>query len=222
MDFSIKIVSSKIDVRCDILDPPFSVDNISVPYTRALDLTRASVNLAAFSTGLGVTVVLDAMVLPNGDKKDISMSNTALAQLCTAFAVDPVPSVNNQFNEAYRLMITEPAAFMALDDLIAAITVPHQIPTNCGRALDGLRKILAPGQSVTQSWSTLRDTLRLSRDYVQFVSDTSTGPRHGDRTHIPQPVVQDILERSWNVMNRFIEFRKRGSQPLPESEFPIL
>jgi hypothetical protein len=49
-----------------------------------------------------------------------------------------------------------------------------------------------------------------------------TGPRHGDPAHIPAITTTEITRRSWKIMNRFFEYKKRDNGPLPLAEFPLL
>jgi hypothetical protein len=64
--------------------------------------------------------------------------------------------------------------------------------------------------------------LQIDRSYLEFITDTSTGPRHADPEHIPGSVCHEISVRAWTITNRFFEYLKRGSQPLPLSDFPLL
>ncbi len=221
MDFTVNIVASVIDIRCDVNR---FVDTDLVPlYMRAVDLSRASVNMTAFASGFGMTVVLHTFVKPDGTFTLLAITNPDLVPLCTAFAINSADqNVNLAFDDVYRLVITEPALFMALDDLIVSITLPHHAPINCARALDGIRNMIAPGLTTKQSWEMLRDNLNLSKDYLKLITDTSVAPRHGDRTHIPGPVIMEISKRSWIIMDRLLHFRKRGNQPLPIGDFPEL
>ena len=68
----------------------------------------------------------------------------------------------------------------------------------------------------------MRQNLRIEEAYLKFISTHATGPRHGDRVHIPPDITRELAMRSWVVMNRFLEFKKRGGAPLPASEFPML
>ena len=68
----------------------------------------------------------------------------------------------------------------------------------------------------------LQESLNLTKEYVQFISELSAGPRHG--TIDPQdPIeVMEVRRRAWVIANRFLEFRKRGSVDLSEPSFPRL
>jgi len=221
MEFQLHIKDSAVDVECVV--NRFSRDDLASIWTRAFDLARAAVDLVSFSRGWGLLVVFETFVDPNGASSQWATSDASLPPLCTSFG--PGDASGGNFSKLIVILLQEPSLFMALNDLIAANTFPHCCPTNCGRVLDSIRNMVTPptaNASVKQSWEALRTNLRAEREYLQLVTDLSTGPRHGDRTHIPGPLTTEILKRTWIIMDRFLEFRKRGSQPLPESEFPVL
>ena len=68
----------------------------------------------------------------------------------------------------------------------------------------------------------MRQNLRVSKDYLVSITKAAQGPRHGDYTYIPGELTAAVTKRAWIVMDRFFEYLKRGEQPLPESDFPIL
>lgn len=222
MVFRIQVIDCSIEVECEVNQ--FRDEFIPTLYMRALDLARVAVDLLAFSSGYSLMVLLDSYAKPGRATEPLWFQDVNLAPLCTAYKI---PAVTNE--EMYNLSNTiaivgsEPALFMALNDLIQGISVPHHAPVNCGRAIDGLRNILTPvGVDREKGWPILRDTLRVEKAYLDFVMSHSTGPRHGDRAHKPGYIVVEITKRAWTLMNRFIEFRKRGDRPLPEEEFPLL
>jgi len=120
------------------------------------------------------------------------------------------------------IVMKEPALFMALNDLIQAVSVPHMTPTNCGRVLDGLRKLVAPGMEPKQGWPIFQQTIQADEPYLTFISELSKKPRHGEHIRIDGITTTEIAKRTWIIMNRFLEFRKRGNQQLPLAEFPLL
>jgi hypothetical protein len=111
---------------------------------------------------------------------------------------------------------------MALNDLVTANTLPHYSPVTCARTIEGLRHLIAPGLQPKDGWSSLRQNLNIDENYLKFITDHSKGPRHGDPQHIPGAITTDIITRTWVIMNRFLEYRKRGNDALPISEFPML
>jgi hypothetical protein len=215
MEFTNTIEKSRIDVECKL--NRYAPSDFITIYMRALDLSRASVDVVAFAMGWGLTVVLETFVDPNGQTSTIAPIDNSLPLLCTAF------NLANGFDEVYSLVLTDPSLFMALNDLILAITLPHVSTVNCARAIEGLRHLIAlPGTSDKQAWAQMREALRLDIAYLKLITDNSAASRHGSRDHVPGNVTTEITRRSWIIMNRYFEYRKRGSQPLLEVDFPLL
>jgi hypothetical protein len=180
--------------------------------------------LVSFSTGTGFILTWDSHKNPQGIVGPIQKINAALGALCTAFTFPPKSAEQSiEFEHVLRIVLGEPnlqGSFMDLGDTLATF---HQVPTNCGRVLDSLRKAIAPGVEAGPGWGILQTLLRVNRSFRSFVTTRSTDPRHGDReSAIPEEELTEILNRTWQIMDRFIEFRKRGSVQLPSDEFPEL
>jgi len=220
-DFVIRIMKSQVEVECklDRYEDGYMVEI----HRRAFDLARACVNVAAFGTGFGVTVSFDEFIGPNGISSSLVFTNPHLIAECTAFKMNPVTLEEKRNLEAIlALVMREPALFMALNDLIQAVSTPHMAPANCGRILDGLRKLVAPGIEPKRGWPIFQTTIQTDEPYLSFISEHSKKPRHGEHVRIDGPTTTEIAKRTWIIMNRFLEFRKRGNLPLPLAEFPIL
>lgn len=213
-----KIEASVIDIEFDV--QVFNENDPALLLNRAWDLARAAVDLYSFQVGWGLGVVIDTMVTPDGRVLTILPKMETLAHHSTAVR-SADPKVNN-FDACYRILVSEPALFMAMNDLIVSITLPHHAVVNCARVIEGLRSILAPGVDRKQTWLIMQAALNAEGAYLSYVTDLSAPPRHGDKAWIPGPTVIESTKRTWIVMNRFLEFRKRGSQPLPIAEFPLL
>ncbi len=220
LEMAFKFQIERSDVRVDCEVNRFDAADIVPIWMRASDLVRGAVDLACFATGIGATVTLNTMINPEGVRSTILPQDKGLAALCTAFRLGEPPNVD--FSTVLNIVLKEPPLFMALNDLIAAITLPHHSPVACARAIERMRHIIAPGLPPKESWESLRNNLRIDKDYLMFITSHSTGPRHGDPQHIPGSTTTEVAKRSWIVMNRFLEFRKRGNVPLPISEFPLL
>lgn len=220
-DFAVRIINSQVEVECKL---DRYQDNYMVEiHRRAFDLARACVNVAAFGTGFGITVFFEQFVGPNGIPSALVFTNPHLAPECTAFKMNPVTLEEKRNLEVIlALVMREPAVFMALNDLIEAVSVPHMVPTNCGRILDGLRKLVTPGIEPKQGWPIFQKTIQADEPYLSFISEHSKKPRHGEHIRIDGPTTTEIARRTWIIMNRFLEFRKRGNLPLPLAEFPLL
>jgi hypothetical protein len=170
-----------------------------------------------FATGNGLIFLLETWTIPDGFARPLAPQQPELAALSTAVS-DP-----SDFDSVLRIVLTDPPLFMALRDLIEAITQWHKAPTSAGRAVEAMRHSMTPNEERRQQWEKLCTNLQIERSYIDPITNTSTGPRHGDPEHIPGTITSDVARRAWVIMNRFLEFKKRGgSQPLPVEEFPIL
>jgi hypothetical protein len=214
-----RIDASIIDIEFDC--QVFEEKDFSSFLMRAWDIARAAVDLSSFKLAWGLSVIIETLIKPDGTASTILPKMETLAQYSTALSLSN-PKINN-FDICYRLLLGEPALFQAMNDLIVSITLPHHASVNCARAVEGLRVLMTnSAMDRKQAWPIFQTNLNIDRAYREYVTDVSTGPRHGDRAHIPGDVVNRTVERSWIIMNRFLEFRKRGNQQLPLSEFPLL
>ncbi len=218
-EFVLKIKNSEIAVECgvDSYDP----GHLVMLFHQSFDLARVAVDLFAFATGHSFTVVLDAFEDPTGRRQPINVGNPHLAGLCTAFRINTAN--DDSFVETYALMLKEPRLFLILNDLVSAINIPHIALVSCARALEGIRRAVATaGASRSTQWKELRDALNIEQAYQMFITNHSIEPRHGGHDYIPDTVGQEVIRRTWAIMDRFIEFRKRGNQPLTEPGYPRL
>ncbi len=203
MAFRVRIQDGSIVIDCDV--NKFDESAHLVPlFMRAYDIARASIDLAAFATGSGLTVVLETFTDPGGTSTPLAAQRPSLGARATAVQMGTA-----DFGKLLQVVLAEPILSMALRDLIEAISSPHHAQANCARAIGALRPYFGPpGGSPESAGLALRDSLQVSRAYLQRITQASTQT--------------DIIDRAWIVMNRFLEYRRRGGQPLPLSEFPLL
>lgn len=211
IEATVKIEGANVEVVCNA-----NHDDWDGVFTRAFDMVRAAADSYAFVNGYGFIVWLETVTKPDGIRYNIVPRRPDLASLVTAFD-------NSQSAEMLATVYSDPLIFMALNDLIASITLPHHAPVNCGRAMESIREVMSPvkGDKI-QGWQTMRDNLRIDINYLNFITKESTGPRHGIRSGITPLSFQETIRRSWIVMNRFLEFKKRGGRQLPPADFPVL
>lgn len=215
MEFTNHITNSQIDIECKL--NRYTSGDFAQIHKRAVDICRASVDLASFNTGRGLLVDIESFVDPSGAISAIEIKDDNLAQLCTAF------TLTAGFAQIHTMVLQDWRRFRVLNDLIGAITQQHAAPVNCARAIEGLRYLIAsPDASTTKAWKQMRDVLRIDEAYLKFITDHSVDPRHGKPVHIPGNVTSEVTRRAWIVMNRYFEYLKNGEKPLPENDFPIL
>ena len=215
LEITCTIEESNIDVECRVEE--YRPEYFDEFYRRALDICRAQVDLVAFKMGWGLTVVFEQFVDCNGIAAQIVHKNESLAPLCTAFSLD------QGFDEIFAKVVLDIPLFMALRDLIEAISQPHLSPVNCARAMDRLKHLVAtPGMNDKHAWQQLRQALQIDEAYLKYMTDHSANPRHGRPGHTPGIVTAEVTRRAWVIMNRYFEYLKRGNAVLDPSEFPLL
>ncbi len=221
LEASICIEKSLITVDCDL--NRYIEEELVYIHKFCFDMTRACVDLVAFGGGYGVVVIFETFTNDKGIVNQLHYANPTLQAECTVIKLNASGDSDRKgFFDLLGIIMTDIPLLMALNDLIQANSLPHQGPTNCGRVLDGLRKIAAPGLDLKPGWIVLREIVRVDEAYTQWVSNYSTMTRHGGGTYIHGTDTQEIVRRTWAVMNRLLEYRKRGNQPLPSVEFPLL
>jgi hypothetical protein len=219
VEFSISIRASLITVTCDY-DGLLTADDVVLAYVRASDLARTTVGLFSLATGYGLTPVLDTLVDAAGNKKSMVPHDGRLIAICTAFGIEPARSAD--FAVVYRIVLEEPALFLALHDYTNAMAYPHAVPVSCARVVETVRHQIAPGSPRDDQWAAMRTALRLERSYIKVVMDAALDGRHGDRSFAPPETTKEVMLRTATIFNRLLEYRKRGNAALPESDFPML
>ncbi len=215
MEFACDIKNSKIDVECLLAE--YKPEYCVAIYMRTLDLCRAQVDLVGFKMGWGLTVILESFVDQNGARTPIFPRDETLGTLCTAFALD------KDFDQLCAKVIESPSLFMALRDLVSAISLPHVSLVDCARAIERLRHLVAKqGSEDVRAWEQLRQALHIDKAYLKYITDHSTDPRHGRPGHTPGTVTKEVTRRAWIITNRYFEYLKQDCVPLPLSKFPLL
>jgi hypothetical protein len=211
-EFAVNIDESQVVVDCQS-DGPFQLGDL---FRRALDISQAIVDIIAFARGLSLTVVFDT-VTHGGRDSPLVVFSPGVAEFCTSFTIE------DGFDDVLKIVMEEPALFVALNDLNVSLSNHHLSPVNYGRVIESIRTMIAGDDApIADAWEQMRTVLRVDRAYLQLVTDTSVPKRHGIHRRVEADTVAAISERTWRVMDRFITYRRRGNAQLPASEFPIL
>lgn len=210
---AVNIQQSVVTVALDV--DRFSDEMLGEMLHRAIRIAKASIDLVSFATGKGLYVVFERVTLPDGREGPINFDRPTLAGLCTAYSMGDA-------HQMMHILLTEQDLWMALGDLTDTITQPDRVQINCGRAIETIRTLVDPGPDRARAWQTLRDRLNISQAYLKLITDQSTPHRHGDYKPVESSTGDIALNRAWTIMNRFLVYRKRGNEPLPISEFPVL
>ncbi len=220
-DLSLQIAEGKIVADCTT--NRLTTEDISFICMRTLDAARAAANLVAFASGMGISVHLHTLIFETGYESPITHAYKDLPGLCTAY---PMPATNRDAAELIEFLFLQAVAddtfSMALNDLIEAISFPHNGPFNCARALDGLRHLIAPGEPKEDGWAVVRKALNASDGYLRYISKSSEAIRHADLSKRESTDAEEVTKRMWVLMNRYLILRLRNCQSLSAPEFELL
>ncbi len=220
VDSTLSITNAVVEVRCE--SNLFGTANYDGHvHFQAMDIARAVVGSYAYARGLGLDVIIETVIKPDGIKYNIEEKRPDLADLVSAFG-PPSAEGKVDIGRMVPIIFSDPLIPVALNDLVSSLILPQYATINCGRAIEAIRLFITPEGDRKQGWAAMQEKLNLHRDYLSFVTEQSKGPRHGNLKGIGFPEIREAVTRSWTVMNRFLEFKKRGDQHLPLSEFPLL
>lgn len=214
------IKDSVVVVDCDC--NRFDQQKHLVPlFNRIIDIARAPVDLFAYTHATGLSVTFETLTELDTDKTGpILLQDPDLGRVAS--------SLNNlkpqEFYKFLQLYISDHSFLLVLRDLIGILSESYVAPRNSYRAVEGIRHLLSPGEkTANKGWEKLQKTLQIDKSYLDPIRENSIAARHGDPSHVPGSICADVTFRAWAVMDRYIEFRKRGGiEPLNAADFPIL
>jgi hypothetical protein len=210
---SVEIHDSVVTVS--ILVENFAQEMLGELCRRAIRVVKASIDLVSFSTGKGLILVLDRVSLPDGRSGPVDLDAPSVRNLCTAYTLQNLATM-------MALVLPEQDIYMALGDLTETITQPDRTQVNCGRVVETIRTLIDPNPQRRLAWNTLSERLNISASYLKLITDQSIAHRHGDYVETDNELGGAVRDRTWSVMNRFLEYRLGGNQTLPLAEFPLL
>jgi hypothetical protein len=215
ISFRVEITASIILVECAI-SSELTEDIFQEAYSIAHRVTFNVVDLMCFQYGLQLTVNLESWTDPAGRNIEIRAQDVSLLNIVSS--VD-----NNNLDVPLKLLFDEPHIAVVLHDLTQALHYRENTTINCARAIDGMKHLLSPDEKDdAAAWAFMRDVLNLDLAYVVFITTASRDGRHRKPVQIPSKTISLVLNRSWNIMNRYFEYRLRNAGPLRDPEFPLL
>ncbi len=219
--FATEIEKSVVTVDCTL--PEYKTEYVPELYRRAVDVAKTAANIIAFTGGVGLIVHLDTFIDPSGNATQPCSQYPELIPICTSYSLES--SRRADFDAVAKSVFKEWPLFRALDELIASVYNAHVAPVNCGRVIEGIRRMIIPPDQKggAKAWHAMHHALNIDSSYQIWISDRARGPRHADPTVVVyEAETIETIKRTWEIMNRFLEYRKRGNKPLTAPEFPLL
>jgi hypothetical protein len=218
IDARLTITKAAINIICE--SNASGEDCYTRAYFFAYDLAHSVTGLYGFRNGLALSVLLETVTKPDGVLYNLHHYHPNLEGLVSVLTTQQDGGIN--IGDVLPIILSDPTIQVALTDLLETLEATREAPFRCGRAVDAIRHSMVMGKERKEGWARMRDCLNVSEEYLSFITEESKGPRHGDVKTNAWDASREILSRSWSIMNRFLEFKIRGSQPLPRDLFPLL
>jgi hypothetical protein len=217
LEVDIRIAGAQVQLEC-YANKTAEGQNVIDIYKQANILVNSLVDIAAFSSGSGAYVLIDHLVSETGlTKHPFAFSDPALAKLSTSCikAEDCIPLL--------YIVVANPPLLLALNDLVRANFPSDLTIINCARAVEGIRNLIGGSEKdAPKAWAKMRAALNVDTRYLKLITDNSTEHRHGNWVPIEARVRDEVLRRSWAVMDRYFHLLLKKLTVLPEADFPVL
>jgi hypothetical protein len=211
--FTIAILHSVVSVECEMEE--FHEEEISQLYTRAVELSRTLVNLIAIRHGWGLTAHIDTFIHADGTEEFLMNRADTLSGIMDTYSLDDIDGV-------FQRVACDVDFSTALNDMTDAISRPRATAVCCARAMDAIKNLLAPGRKDMPGWRIVQKTLRADEAYLKHISDSSKSLRHGKHDYLPVDEAEELLRRTWTLVNRYFYHRLHSGKELPVDQFPQL
>jgi hypothetical protein len=197
--FKVTVQDSTINVECYL--EKYGPERFTDIVNGAYDYARTLINLIGFATGIGISVVFEYAILPDGELAPLMPITPELAPLCTAYGLEP--DRRNDLLSIIQILIADRDLYLSFNDLIDCLVTPHIALVNCARVIDSIRRKIAPGATnERRAWAAMREALNISEPYLKWISEESKGPRHADRSQVSATSQTEVTARAWNIMSR--------------------
>lgn len=213
-NFLIKIHDSFFAVECNIIKECENIFQFCA--IRSLEFVGALVDIYAFSKGWALSVIVDSITV-DGRTRGIALSELSVQSQC-------IPLENSaDFQKISDLVLPNLNLRFAFRDLISSLSTLNYSAIAAARAIEAIRRSMSSSSSESEAWQIMRNKLRIERSYLQFITDASRYPRHGDRGATDGVTQMMVTHRAWETMNRYLEFMKQGGEEaLPKDKYPLL
>lgn len=187
-------------------------------YQNAFRWASMVVDTVAFAHCVGISLEMHEFIDHDGKAKSIFPATPTIKPKSNAIVL----SDHADFFSILRKLSQNPFAIRAMRDLIGSLTSFQFASISCARAIETIRRSMSPNAKVPEQWRIFRENLHLERSYIDPIIDQSANPRHGDPFIYSPQEIDLTLVKTFEIMNRYLEFLKRGQRPLPIEDFPIL
>ena len=110
----------------------------------------------------------------------------------------------------------------ALEQATDAITRSSDAGLHCYRAIEAIRRDFLNGKAdegsaKKKSWTDMNNSLKLTQAFYSLIKTHADVSRHGGLKDITSPEMEDILHKTWAIIDRYLVYLNSGRKPLDHS-----
>jgi len=173
---------------------------------------------ASLVIGGGVDIFIDYFIDPSGRRHPLWVVDERLSKNIDAFS-----QTDEGWVELATFLSDCSDARRVADDALMGIRRPDYMPIAGGRIVDRIKHIVTPDAPRGDAgWAPMRDSLFVSRQFLEVLSAASVDPRHGNPKATDDGTYLDLSVRVWQLVNRYLHFERLGRHPLDRGVFQEL
>ncbi|MXN64452.1 hypothetical protein GR183_06010 [Stappia sp. GBMRC 2046] len=212
--YTFNIENGQFIILCEIFRKCENFFQFSI--IRCYEFVTTLVDIHAFSNGWALSVIIDTAVHNNMHRR-IALSEKSALDKCSAI------KNSDDFQKILNITLNNFNLRFAFRDLISSLSTLNYSAIAASRSIEAIRDLISPDTPKLQAWENMRDKLNIERKYLQYITDTSRQPRHGNRGATDGMIQMEVTQRAWRIMDRYLEFMKRGGEDaLPRDVFEAL
>jgi hypothetical protein len=129
--------------------------------------------------------------------------------------------------EVAEISLKDPQISRAITQATEALKYPIDTGFFCYRALEALRQtFIADGvmdndEIRLKSWKEMGKILKVELSYIELIKNNAGIFRHGKVKNINGADIQEMIDRTWKIIDRFLVYAHNGKKPFG-SEYAIL
>ena len=178
-----------------------------------VDLVTLHIDVFGYINGYGYDIEITSLMRENNKPHIFGVGVPALEE-------DRINRPYKEVGEILPLIYnnSKRSLRLALLDLRLAIKLPKDAPFFCYRAIESLMQYFN-NHGEKEVWEEFRSELNISRDYIMSIKQLSDDIRHGKSPFVSADARDDILTKTWKIIDRFIVYAKNNEVPLDKSEY---
>ena len=213
LEFNMRLSIQKSQISVEVLSEKEIMD-IETLRNYVVDLVTLHTDVFGYINGYGYDIEITSLMRENNKPHIFGVGVPALEE----------DRINRPYKEVGEILLliysnSKQNLRLALLDLRLAIKLPKDTPFFCYRAIESLMQYFNKHDK-NKAWDEFRSALNISEDYIKIgIKPLADNIRHGKSPFVSAAARDDILTKTWKIIDRFIVYAKNNEVPLDKSEY---